>query len=108
MDKKQKLFIFMLVLALIVTLALGTIYRKYDEGFVETKSCLSLSSDQVIQAYEMCNNLVASDPSNCQVMVEALACPIKGVAMNAMFTKVDATNAATPTATSTYAPFASS
>ena len=104
MDPKNKIFIFMLVLALIIISALGTIYRM-DEGFVNTKSCLSLSSDQVIQAYEMCNNLVASDPSNCQVMIESLSCPIKGVAMNALFTQANANNAATPTAVSTYSPF---
>jgi hypothetical protein len=104
MDKRKSLFCFVLVLALIVTLVLGTMYRK-NEGFVNTKSCLSLSQDQVISAYEMCNNLVASDPSNCQVMIGEIACPIKGVAMNAMFTNADAAKAVASSATDNYAPF---
>lgn len=104
MDSKKYFLIFVLVLALIITVFIGTLCRN-NEGFINTKTCVSLSTDQTIKAYEMCNNLMAGDPSGCQVMIEELACPIKGVAMNAMLTKADAAFASKPTALSTYAPF---
>lgn len=107
MEKKRFIFTCMLVLALIITLILGTIYRR-EEGYVNTKSCLSLSPDQVIKSYEMCNNLVGSDPSHCEIMIEALSCPIEGVAINALLTHAAATDSAKPSVSSTYAPFESS
>jgi hypothetical protein len=91
MNKKRCLFVFMIVLALMISLTICSLYKR-DEGFVNTKSCLTLSSDQVKQAYEMCNNMIGSDPSHCAAIIEGVSCPIKDFKLNSIVGKVDASS----------------
>jgi len=70
-------------------------YNTNNEGFVNTKTCLSLTTDQIIKANTICNNLVNSNSSNCIEIINAVACPVDGVATNAMLlnlTKEPTTN----------------
>lgn len=107
MNKNKILIIFFLLLALIVTLIIGTLCRHNKESFVNTKTCMTLSSDQITKASEMCNNLINSDPSGCTKMINAFACPIKGVPSGSIAAQYDASssNVTETKETDDYAPF---
>jgi hypothetical protein len=85
--------IYLIIIGFVILALIIAFFLTYGkENYVNLKSCVSLSPDQTIKAYEVCNNLMASDPSGCQEIIESIACPIKGVAMNAMLFQKDASN----------------
>ena len=77
--------IFILLLALISFLVHKQ-YRqiKKQETFVNTQTCLKLSSDEISTATKLCSNFSGVEATNCTNMITAAACPLENsIAKNA-------------------------
>ena len=88
MKKKTIVFVFLLILALFITLCLSTVYNeRFEENMINTKSCIALSMDEALSANKLCNNMIGSDASNCIQIISSSVCPLNdkkgGVAENA-------------------------
>ena len=93
MNKKTFFFVVILLLALIFTLFYDSFFNGiYDEPFINTQSCISLSTDEINTANTFCNNMIGSDASGCSHLISSYVCPIDkkgGIAENAaLFDKV--------------------
>ena len=54
------------------------------ESFVNTQTCLKLSSDEISTATKICNNFSGIEATNCTNMITAAACPLENnIAKNA-------------------------
>ena len=87
------IFIVILLLALICLISYKLLCKvpKKKETFVNTQTCLKLSSDEISTATKICNNFINIDESTCKNMIMAAACPIENsIAKNA--TPVDGSN----------------
>jgi hypothetical protein len=92
---------FYILLSLAFIILLVVIYGIFNninaEGYVNTKTCLSLTTDQIISANKVCNNLNGTDPSFCVGVIDAMACPIDGVATNALLLNLQKNPSPPPT-----------
>jgi hypothetical protein len=83
--------VFTLLLVIIISVGLGILYNN-NEGFVNTQSCISLTTEHALEANRLCNNMIGSDASNCANIIVAAACPIDGVAKDALILKFKEAN----------------
>lgn len=77
--------IIILLLALIVFFTHQQYNKiKKQETFVNTQTCLKLSSDEISTATKICNNFSGVEATNCTNMITAAACPLENsIAKNA-------------------------
>jgi hypothetical protein len=83
--------VFTLLLVIIISVGLGTLYKN-NEGFVNTQSCISLTTEHALEANKLCNNMIGSDASNCANIIVSALCPIDGVAKDALILKFKEAN----------------
>jgi hypothetical protein len=76
-----------LVIILLLVISICIFVGLNQEGFVNTQSCLTVTSDQALEAYKLCSNMIGSDPIKCSNIIIAAACPIEGVAKDALILK---------------------
>ena len=89
---RQFILIFVIVTLLLALIIFFT-YRQYPEPtttkkketFVNTQSCLKLSSDEISTATKICSNFSGMEATNCINMITAAACPLENsIAKNAL------------------------